>query len=295
MSKDNFEFQKETFENYKKTFPRSAEMKEQVLSVIEKNMEENENSAYMWRVFFEADKEMYRKIALLEVKDQAQKTYNDYISNPHPVLLKGAASLAYTQCENQETFAYSVEKEAVWLNVFEKEPSFAVALEREKDFWSSHRENTKVEYAEYYARIDKVNNLPIVATYEIFVPYELEDNSKSVVLSEGFTDLLSEIKNYFDSFGIQGYMDVVSQKCSHSLVEIDNGFLFKFECYDKLDDEELKRLRGDFLGQLSDGWGENASQKKILIGTQEVSVGFDVDNASEMSCKTNAFKNRHKF
>jgi hypothetical protein len=98
----------------------------------------------------------------------------------------------------------------------------------------------------------------------------------------------------FNDIGLYGYMDSFKDKCIHSRIEFQNGFIFNFDCYEKLNADELKQAHSDFLGQLSDGWGSNASQINLLIGKEKVYLDWDMDNVGEWVVKSPKTLNANK-
>lgn len=82
---------------------------------------------------------------------------------------------------------------------------------------------------------------------------------------------------FFNNFHLQGYMDY-PQCHSISMRVESNQNIFTL----KLNDEgDLKVLKKELLGQLSDGLGSNLAQKGLLIGDKEYTFDFDIKNAGE--------------
>lgn len=277
---DSFNFQQQVFEFYKKS-DKSEETKKEILELIEITTKDESAQDYMWAVFFESDRGMYKKIDLLQNKIQAEKYCEINLKDPSSIGLDSTASLAYTMCKTDN--GYDMDKEAVWLDVFKTIPEFKSALETEKQYWNDFHKKTQEEYKQYFDGIQEIKNRPILESYEIFVPLVLGSDNQALWTSKEVGILIDEIVDDFNNFGLEGYMDSFKGKCSNSTVEFNNGFTFRFDCYEKMDDDELKKGREDFLGQLSDGWGENASQRCILVGSEEVTIDFVLDESSEFS------------
>jgi hypothetical protein len=278
---DAFHFQQGVFKHYKQSDKNDA-IQQEILELITTTKKDKSVQDYMWGVFFEADRDMHRKIELHQVKSLAEKCFNDNIKEPHPILLKTSASLAFTCCD--QNGKYDVEKEAVWLETFKPIENFATVLEEEKKYWADFRKGTEAKYKDYFDEMRKIQDKPIVESYEILVPIRFNSKNNKIGSTKEAGTLMSETMENFNSFGLEGYMDSISEKCANSTVSYDpnNAQLnFVFNCHEKLSNEDLIALKDDFIGQLSDGWGENACQRKILINKEEVTFDFILEKASD--------------
>jgi hypothetical protein len=280
---DAFNFQKSLFAYYKES-ERTEEIKQEILEIIKLLDKNKDVRKDMWRVFFAPDREMYRKIDLLEVQLLALSALEDNIKEPHPILLKTSASLAWANCDRASTGNLDKDKMQIWIDTFKDFPEFKVHLDNEIQRSEDFELKCKADYPDYYNEIEKIKNLPIVESYQIYVPVKSNSTNPSIWTSKEMGILIQEISKSFDDIGLEGYMKSFENKSIHSHIEFNNGFIFTFDCYKKI--KNLNEAKEDFIGQLSDGWGEGASQISILIGKEIVSLDWDFDSMSDFIIKT---------
>lgn len=282
---DSFEFQKSLFELYKEG-DRNQENQQEILNIIRSFDKDKTVRKDMWRVLFAHDRELHRKIDLLEVELLALSAYEDNITEPHPILLKTSASLAWANCDRASTGNLDQEKMQIWLDTFKSMPDFKTYLDKEIKRSEEFELKCKADYPDYFNEIEERKNRPIVESYEIYVPVKATSENPSVWTSKEIDVLIRDIINSFNDLGLEGYMDSFKDKCIHSRIEFQNGFIFTFDCYEKLEADELKQAHSDFCGQLSDGWGSNASQINLLIGKEKVYLDWDMENIGEWVVKS---------
>lgn len=270
---ESFDFQEKIFKLYKKS-DKSEEIISEILNVVESTIKDESVRDDMWGLFFAPDRKMHRLVDLISVKSLAEKSLFDNINSPHPVLLKGAATLAYSTSKNSDTGLIDADKEKIWRDVFNIIPEFNSVLDKELKYWVDWHSKLKEEHKNYYTACDELKNKPIVESYQIFIPVKLNDPDLSLWSSSEIDILINEIVSDFNSFQLQGYMNSLGIKCSNSSVEFYNGFLFTFDCNEKIDINDLVKVKEEFLGQLSDGWGANTSQKNILINDKVINIDF---------------------
>jgi hypothetical protein len=288
---ESFDFQKSLFSYYKET-EKTEDVKQEILDIItllDKNKDVRKD---MWGVFA-PDREMHRKIELLEVKLLALNALDDNLKEPHPILLKTSASLALANCDRSSTRTLDKEKMQIWIDTFKDLPDFKTYLEKEIKRSDEFELECKAKYPDYYNGIEKTKNLPIVESYQIYVPVKANTTNPKVWTSKEMDILVQEISKSFDDIGLEGYMKSFENKSIHSQIEFSNGFLFTFDCYKKV--EDLKTAKEDFRGQLSDGWGNNASQISILIGNEIVSLDWDLDSMTDFTIKSPKTTNNNKI
>lgn len=289
---DSFHFQQSLYEYYKST-NRDNEIQEEILDIIKLFDKDEAVRKDLWRVIFAADRKMHRKIDLLEVKLLADKAYADNVEQPHPILLKTSASLAWANCDRTNSGVFDKEKAQIWFDTFKDMPDFKTYFEKEIKRSEEFELKCKADYPDYYKEIEEKKNLPIVESYEIYVPVKATSDNLAVWTSKEMNVLVQDIMKSFHALGLQGYMDSFKNKCMHSKIDFQNGFIFTFDCYEKI--EDLNKAKKDFLGQLSSGWGSGASQIKLLIGKEEVSLDWDLDQISDFIIKQPKTLNANKI
>jgi hypothetical protein len=277
-----FDFQKSLFEYYKTT-DRTEDIQQEILDIIRSLDKDETVRKDMWRVYFAPDREMHRKIDLLEVELLAKKAHEDNISEPHPVLLKMSASLAWGNCDRSSSGVINQEKAQIWLDTFKDMPDFKTYFQKEIKRSEEFELSCKVKYPDYYNEIEEKKNRPIVESYEIFVPVKATSNNPSIWTTKEIDTLINDVIGSFNEIGLYGYMDSFKNKCIHSHIEFQNGFIFTFDCYEKI--EDLINAKKNFCGQLSDGWGSNASQIRLLIGKEIVSLDWELDQIGDFIVK----------
>lgn len=289
---DAFTLQKSIYEYYKVS-DQSEIVKQVICDVIERT-EELQLRDDMWLVFFKTDRVFAQEIDLLQNRIQALSYLKDIEENKSSskIFIKHAAQMAYLLCSHGENNGYNLKKERIWINLFSSIPEFSTFLQQEKQHKLDLEQENKEKYKEYFDDIKSFEDKPVVASYTIHCPIKW---NTIIDLSEpGIQILLQEIIHHFNSFGLQGYMDVLKDKCNHSSLLFDGGFTFQFDCCEKLSNEELIKAKDALQGQLSNGWGSNMSQNIILIGADEISFDFDYQNISSMQDKKQYSRNKIK-
>lgn len=287
-----FDFQKSLFEYYKTT-DRTEDIQQEILDII-KSLDNDETVRKdMWSVFFYPDRQMHRQIDLLQVKLMAQNALDDNLREPHPILLKTSAMLAWSNCRRDSDRILDQEKAEIWFDTFKNFSDFKPFFEKEVKRSDDVLLDAKNKYPDYFQEIENKKNKPIIESYEIIVPVKASVDDSSVWNAKEMDILVQEIIVSFNELGLQGYMKSFEQKCYHSKIEFnDKSFIFTFDCHKKLND--LNKAKDDFRGQLSDGWGSGASQIELLIGKEEVSLEWEIEKMSDFVAKQSKNKNKPK-
>lgn len=286
------DFQKSLFEYYKST-DRGEKVKQEILDIVESLDKDKNVRKDMWGVFFYPDRQIHRQIDLLQVKLMAQKSHKDNIEETHPILLKTSAMLAWSNCRRDLDRVLDQEKAEIWFDTFKDFPDFKIFFEKEVKRSEDVLLDAKKQYPDYFQEIENNKNKPIVQSYYIIVPVKTSIGDSSLWNTKEMDILVEEIITSFNELGLQGYMESFKNKCYHSKIEFDNNcFTFTFDCHKKLHD--LEKAKNDFRGQLSDGWGSGASQIRLLIGKEEVSLNWELEKMGDFISKQPKNKNKLK-
>lgn len=269
MSQDNLEHIQSVFKQYKKTKNKTSEYQQEILDNVYKSYTETGNFG-LWAMVFSADKKMCRAFDVMEVKIQAEKSFNNYKNSPEQTMLEMVAKMAYTTTKTNDVF--DQEKADVWLKVFSSIKEFPYEFEKELKHWKNWHEDLIAEHANFYEKSEPVENL--VITVPLIVRNEFENTDAYPP-----QNLVKQLVDSFNEFQLESYMEVTDFIQKSSLELIGEHWKFTFETSRAVTDEDKAKLLEKLKGQLSDGWGESMEQQEELVGEDVYSVSFDYKNA----------------
>ena len=232
-----------------------------------------------WTIFFENNMKFWEELYLIEQEKIALKNYNLFLrSENNHYLLEGSVDLCEIGCSNiQEIQELPKKVEKVWLDVFQKYPEFKIIL-------NDNRKKKEERLKKYLEKLNSSSKEPLktIKVLELNVPIlalakgQPIKNFEDIKTKEEYQKFMNERVKYFNNFHLEEYIKM--PECHSIVMKIDgNNYRFILEINQEINQQKLKE---ELLGQLSDGLGESLAQRRLLIGNQEYSFDFDVNNAS---------------
>lgn len=271
------------YKEYKATNVKDDKAHQVVLDAIKSNHDEKNchHQFSLWMVVFQADKKITRKMILLKNELQAIKCLSDNIKKPHPILLESSAALARLMIEDSEDYSWDKEKEAVWLKVFTDMPEFKIQLEKEHQYWINWRGDLFAKHPQ------TVIEKPVIETFSVQMPMVFRVQSGwdlpiETLDPNPFEFMVEEIMNNFNSFHLEGYIEMDFINSIILRVNTSNEFplwVFDVACNQSVNSEDKEKFLEELKGQLSDGWGEGIEQKWALVDKYEYNLHFDYEKA----------------
>lgn len=262
----------ENLYNYYRESNKTDNIKEDIFKIVEQTLVLHLRED-MWGVYFGTDRDMYRQIDLLQTQNSAKKAVQDYVEHPAEMLIKMMAMQAHGDCSRNYEKTYDVEKEQIWQHLFSFYPQFSTYLEEEKQRVQESELKTREQYKDYYQSIEDNKAKPIVESYEINVPIKIV-TTQFINDHPNIARLMNELVDNFNNFSLEGYIQELENKCSHSIASFnDNHLLIKFDCHTPLNKEEVTKMKEQLFSQLEHGWGAS-SRGRILVEKEEVTFKF---------------------
>lgn len=256
------------------------EIKEELKNFIN---EDNAKGGIDWTIFFEGDKKLWKDIYLMQEEKTAKKFLERTLSTkekPAEILLDMSTDMCEISCSNtRDIKGLNKEIEKVWMTVFHEFPDFNKIL-------TESREKMQAMLQKHFEKF----NIPVQEEKEttvilrMTVPVIVKDtqgeieNVEKILNTKEYQEFMSEREEFVNNFKLQGYMDC--PQCNDMTLEVKDGLnIFTLKLNSTVNVEEL---RGQILGQLSDGLGESLTQQPLIIEDNQYYFDFDIRNASDL-------------
>lgn len=242
--------------------------------------ESNLEGGIEWYNFFSGDKKFWKEVYLVTEEKSARKFLKhvlDYKEQTGETYLRFAVDMCDTCASRvEEVKGLSVEIEKLWFKVFEEFPQFESELNQAK----VEREERLQSYLASL-NIPEKKEPETIKILEIIVPmmneHEKTIDFKGIENTEEFKEFMNDRVEYFNNFHLQGYIDY--PQCHSISMRVENNvniFTLKLNA-----EGDLKQLKKELFGQLSDGLGSNLSQSGVIIGDKKYYFDFDIKNAGD--------------
>lgn len=276
---------------YEKNSKDRKEIEEKIKNFLRQDLPEGGIS---WEIFFESNMKFWKEVYLIDQEHVAKKNYERTLKNndSSSFFLESSVDMCEIACNNTIEIKGLKERiEEVWINTFKEFPQFKEMLEAErvakKERLKKHLESLNLSPQQVDSYLNETpleSNKETIKTLEIIVPILPEVNGKKISNfeeiknTEEYQEFIKNRIEYFNNFQLEGYIEMPECHSIKMRVEGDNN-IFTLSLNNSLDENKLKE---ELLGQLSDGLGENLSQKGILIEDKKYYFDFDIKNSSEL-------------
>lgn len=276
---------------YEKNSKDRKEVEEKIKSFLKQDLPEGGIS---WTIFFEGNMKFWREVYLIDQEHVAKKNYERTLKNHNSssFFLESSIDMCEIACNNTIEIKGLKERiEEIWINTFKEFPQFKEMLEAErvakKERLKKYLEGLNLSPQQVDSYLNETpleTNKETIKTLEIIVPIlpevngEKISNFSEIKNTEEYQEFMKDRVEYFNNFQLEGYIEMPECHSIKMRVEGDNN-IFTLSLNKNLDEDKLKK---ELLGQLTDGLGENLSQKGILIEDKKYYFDFDVKDASNL-------------